>query len=97
MRALYLLLFVLPLRAQERPDLSVIDRIKTEAFDHCKVMDTLYQITDVRGPRLTASPQFDNAANWAVSQLKESALQTFISSNGGRSAVPGPWSNRRSS
>ena len=64
-----------PSFAQDRPDLSVIDRIKTEAFDRSKVMDTLYQITEVRGPRLTASPQFDNAAAWTVSQLREYGLQ----------------------
>ena len=60
---------------QDRPDLSVINRIKTEAFDRSKVMDTLYEITEARGPRLTASPQFDNAAAWTVSQLREYGLQ----------------------
>ena len=64
-----------PAFAQDKPDLSVIDRIKTEAFDRSKIMDTLYQITEARGPRLTASPQFDNAAAWTVSQLREYGLQ----------------------
>src|SRR5689334_22545170 len=68
-------ILILPAFAQDRPDLSVIDRIKTEAFDRSKVMDTLYQITEARGPRLTASPQFDNAAEWTVSQLKEYGLR----------------------
>ena len=68
-------ILILPALGQDRPDLSVIDRIKTEAFDRSKVMDTLYQITEVRGPRLTASPQFDNAAAWTVSQLREYGLQ----------------------
>lgn len=67
-------ILILPAWGQDRPDLSVIDRIKTEAFDRSKVMDTLYQITEARGPRLTASPQFDNAAAWTVSQLKEYGL-----------------------
>jgi carboxypeptidase Q len=69
------LLFLLPASAQEHPDLSVVDRIKSEAFDRSKVMDTLYQITDVRGPRLTGSPQFDEAARWTMSRLKEYGLE----------------------
>src|SRR5581483_7494980 len=68
-------ILILPALGHEKPDLSVIDRIKTEAFDRSKVMDTLYQITEVHGPRLTASPQFDNAAAWTVSQLREYGLQ----------------------
>ncbi len=50
-------------------DLRVLDRIKSEAFERSQVMDTLYQITDARGPRLTGSPGFDDAANWVVTQL----------------------------
>jgi hypothetical protein len=71
-RTLALLLLVVPVCAQ---DLSVIGRIKGEAFDRSKVMDTLYQITDVRGPRLTGSPGFDDAAQWTVARLKQYGLQ----------------------
>ncbi len=68
------LLFVPFVLAQGGPDLGVIDRIKTEAFDHSKVMDHLYYLTDVHGPRLTASPEFDDAAQWAMVRLKEYGL-----------------------
>jgi hypothetical protein len=64
-------LLALPLAAQKGPDLGVVDRIKTEAFDHSKVMDHLYYLTDIHGPRLTGSPEFDDAAKWVMERLKE--------------------------
>src|SRR5215831_11150321 len=39
-----------------------------------KVMDTMYNLTDRYGPRLTNSPQFRAAGDWAVGQLKEWGL-----------------------
>lgn len=72
MRHLALVFLALaPLVAQDHVDLGVVDRIKAEAFDHSKVMDHLYYLTDVYGGRLTASPEFEQAANWASSRLKE--------------------------
>src|SRR3974390_2876157 len=65
-----LLLMCLPLAAQDTVDLGIVDRIKTEAFDHSKVMDHLYYLTDVYGPRLTGSPEFGEAAQWAMDRLK---------------------------
>jgi carboxypeptidase Q len=72
------LLAVVSLGAQdrgERPDLGLVGRIKTEAFDNSQVMDTLGYLTDVYGPRLTASPEFLEAANWAVKRLQSYGLQ----------------------
>ena len=63
------LLVLVSLGAQERgdrPDLGLVGRIKTEAFDNSQVMETLGYLTDVYGPRLTASKEFLDAANWAV-------------------------------
>ena len=73
--AILLLLFALPGLAQERVDLGVVDRIKTEAFDHSKVMDHLYQMTEVHGPRLTWSTGYQDAASWAESELKGMGLE----------------------
>lgn len=59
--------------AQERdgrPDLTLVSRIKLEAFDHSQVMDTMGYLTDVYGPRLTASPEFMQAAAWTVKRLQ---------------------------
>jgi carboxypeptidase Q len=69
-----LLLLAFPALPQERVDLGIVDRIKTEAFDHSKVMDHLYQITEVHGPRLTWSSGFQDAANWAAAELKKMGL-----------------------
>ncbi|MCU1235156.1 MAG: peptidase [Candidatus Solibacter sp.] len=66
-----LLLLAIPAICQERVDLSIVDRIKTEAFEHSKVMETLRKLTDVHGPRLTGSPGFDDAARWAIGELNQ--------------------------
>src|ERR1035438_5697378 len=57
-----LVLLALPALPQERVDLGIVDRVKAEAFEHSKVMETLRNLTDVRGPRLTGSPGFEDAA-----------------------------------
>ena len=59
-----------PLLAQDHADLGVVSRIKTEAFENSQVMDTLSYLTDMYGPRLTASPEFREAADWAVKRLQ---------------------------
>jgi carboxypeptidase Q len=64
------LIIALPLLGQDTVDPGVVDRIKTEAFDHSKVMDHLYYLTDIYGPRLTGSPEFGEAAKWAMDRLK---------------------------
>src|SRR5271157_5306680 len=38
------------------------------------IMETMYNLSDRYGPRLTNSPQFRAAGNWAVGQLKEWGL-----------------------
>ena len=71
MRSLsFSLLVAVPLLAQDTIDLAVLDRIKTEAFDHSKVMEHLYYLTDVYGPRLTGSPEFNEAAKWTMDRMK---------------------------
>jgi carboxypeptidase Q len=60
---------------EERVDLSVLNRIKYEAFQDGKVMDTLFYLTDVNGPRLTGSPGFKSAADWTVQQLKKWGIE----------------------
>ncbi len=62
-------LFVPAARAQERVDQQMVARIKTEAFQNSKVMETLFYMTDVHGPRLTGSPQLKAASEWARGRL----------------------------
>ncbi|HLY19622.1 MAG TPA: M28 family peptidase [Bryobacteraceae bacterium] len=59
---------------QQKFDLGLVGRIKTEAYDHSKVMDHLSWLSDVYGPRLTASPEFFQAAEWAAGRLREIGL-----------------------
>ena len=47
-------------------DLSPLYRIKQEAFQNSQVMDHLFYLTDVYGPRLTGSPGYRQAAEWAA-------------------------------
>jgi len=52
-----------------KPDLAVVHRIKEEAYRRSQVMNHLFWLTDANGPRLTASPGFRTAADWAVRSL----------------------------
>ncbi len=56
--------------AEEQADLKVVHRVKEEAFRNSKVMDHLFYLADVSGPRLTGSPGWRAAADWAVTSLK---------------------------
>src|SRR5262245_41980756 len=68
--SLAVLALAIPVAADDKVDLAVVHRIRAEAFDGGQVMDHLFHLTDVHGPRLTASPGFDAAAKWAVTQLQ---------------------------
>src|SRR5215210_1845725 len=55
--------------AQKEGDDAIINKLKEEGLKNSQVMDHAFYLTDVSGPRLTASPGFMNAANWAKSKL----------------------------
>lgn len=67
---LALLIVPLAVAAQEKVDLYTIHRIRAEAVEHSKVMDNLFYLTDVHGPRLANSPNYFAAADWVVKQMK---------------------------
>jgi carboxypeptidase Q len=70
------LLCALALSAEDNAKtLSAVGEIKNQAFDNSQVMDTLSYLADVYGPRLTASPQFDQAAKWAMDRLKSYGIE----------------------
>jgi carboxypeptidase Q len=72
--ALFALTSVL-LPAQERIDLNVVHKIKTaELGNDSKVMEIMHKLTDQYGPRLTNSPQYWAAGDWAIQQMKEWGL-----------------------
>jgi hypothetical protein len=66
-----LIAVAIPAAAQEHVDLDVVQKIKTEAFQNSKVMDHMFYLTDVYGPRVTNSKGFFAAADWAVKQLSQ--------------------------
>src|SRR2546430_2710972 len=70
--AIILMSFVI--ERTDKPDREIINRIKQEAFDNSKVMETLFQITDVTGPRLTGSTGLRHAQDWVRKQLSDWGL-----------------------
>lgn len=55
--------------ADETIDYATNTRIRKEAREHSELMRTLHYLTDVYGPRLTGSPNYKAAADWAVKQM----------------------------
>lgn len=49
-------------------------KIKKEGLENSKVMEMAFHLTDVSGPRLTNSPGFFRAANWAKDELTKMGL-----------------------
>ncbi|MGA7235022.1 MAG: M20/M25/M40 family metallo-hydrolase [Bryobacteraceae bacterium] len=70
-RLLTLAFLACPLAAQVKLDDATYARIKSEELEHSQVMHTLHVLTDRYGPRLTGSPNFEDAANWVVKQMTE--------------------------
>jgi carboxypeptidase Q len=60
---------ILSAAQSDAPDMNVVNRIKQEAEKNSKVMDIAFHLTDVSGPRLTGSPGYNNAANWAKNTM----------------------------
>src|SRR5215468_6663260 len=89
----------------ERVDLNVIHKIKVAGIGGgdrggnnrppSQVMNILYNLTDRYGPRLTNSPQFKRAGDWAVGQLKEWGLSNVHlekwPTTGGRGGAIPSW------
>jgi carboxypeptidase Q len=74
MRIALLLLFVSLVPAAERIDSDANAKLRQEAKDHSQVMQIVHKLTDRYGPRLTGSPNYKAAADWALSQFKEWGL-----------------------
>jgi carboxypeptidase Q len=72
--ALLLVLLSLGAFAQEKLDLQMLDRIRTEGLNNSKIMELLSYLCDVYAPRLPDSPQYVQAGEWMVAQAKELGL-----------------------
>ncbi len=58
----------------ENIDQNVMSQIRKEGLQNSKIMDIAFHLTDASGPRLTASPGFMRAANYAKDQLSQWGL-----------------------
>ncbi|MDQ3010123.1 MAG: M20/M25/M40 family metallo-hydrolase [Acidobacteriota bacterium] len=52
-------------------DAEIQAKIRKEGMENSKIMRTMHYFSDVYGPRLTGSPNHENAAKWAVKQMTE--------------------------
>lgn len=62
-------------QAPESVDLPAIQKIRDEGLQRSQVMETIFWLTDRHGPRLTGSPGFEQAGDWAVKQLQDWGVQ----------------------
>jgi carboxypeptidase Q len=58
-------------------DLAALTQIKRQAFEHSQVMEYLFYLSDVHGPRVTNSTNHQAAADWAMAQMKLIGLQNI--------------------
>lgn len=58
----------------EKIDQAMMDKIRKEGMENSKLMDIAFHLTDVSGPRLTGSPGFMRAANYAKNLFSEWGL-----------------------
>src|SRR5262245_60964706 len=66
-----------PVTAQspEKVNLETIGKIRDEGLNRSQGMETLSYLTDVYGPRLTNSPNFRAASEWALKRLGDWGIQ----------------------
>lgn len=72
MRKIQLLLlsvFCFTITRAQQPDAALTEKIIDEGSRRSQVMDIAFHLTDVNGPRLSASPGFLKAAQWAKAKL----------------------------
>jgi len=60
--------------AQERLDYPTLVKIQDEGLNRSQVMDPVFWLSEVYGPRLTGSPGLKQAGDWAVKRLTEWGL-----------------------
>ncbi len=57
---------------------DAISKIKKQGLDNSKVMELAFHLTDASGPRLTNSPGFFRAANWAKDEMIKMGLVNTV-------------------
>src|SRR5512140_984494 len=62
------------LAGQERIDSVANERIRREAMENSQLLRTIHYLCDVVGSRLTGSPQYRQAIDWAKQQAESWGL-----------------------
>ncbi len=58
----------------EKVDTTIVAKIKKEGLEHSQVLDIINMLTDVHGPRLTNSPGYRKAAEYAKATMESWGL-----------------------
>lgn len=61
----------LAMAQEEKLDADMVQKIRAEGLNNSKVMDIVFYLTEVSGPRLNNSPGYMRAANWAKKELTQ--------------------------
>lgn len=69
---------LISLAQDEKVDLNMVQKIRKEGLENSKVMDIAFNLTDMSGNRLTNSPGYNRAANYAKETLKGWGLQNAV-------------------
>ena len=83
-----------PLTAQEKVDVSTIEKIKSAEMSGSHVMELMSWLSDVYGPRLTWSPNVMRARDWAMGEMRSWGLANVHSETWDTPAGLG-WENER--
>jgi hypothetical protein len=62
-------------QSTEKVDTAAIAKIRTEGLEKSQVAETMFWLTDRYGPRLTGSPYFEEAGDWAIKELQKYGVQ----------------------
>jgi hypothetical protein len=63
-----------PVADSEKLDFAAIGKIRDEGFARSQVMDHIFWLADVYGPRLTGSPGIQQASDWAMDRFRQWGL-----------------------
>ncbi len=61
-------------QSTERLDFATIAQIRDEGLNRSQVMDHVWRLSEVYGPRLTGGPQILQASDWAIKKFTEWGL-----------------------
>lgn len=63
------------LAQQDKVDQVASAKFRSEELEHSQVMQTLHKLTDRYGPRVTGTPNHEQAAKWAVAEMTSWGLK----------------------